>query len=47
MNVNNVPHTFIVDGSGKIVWQHNSYAEGDEEHLHEALKKIAKGEKVN
>lgn len=47
MNVNNVPHTFIVDGSGKIVWQHNSYAEGDEEHLLEVLKKVAKGEKID
>lgn len=42
MNVNNVPHTFIINGKGEIVWQHNSYAEGDEEHLYEALKKIAK-----
>jgi thiol-disulfide isomerase/thioredoxin len=47
MNVNNVPHTFIIDGNGKIVWQHNSYAEGDEDHLLEALRKVAKGEKVN
>ena len=47
MNVNNVPHTFIIDGNGKIVWQHNSYAEGDEDHLLEALKKVAKGEKVD
>jgi cytochrome c biogenesis protein CcmG, thiol:disulfide interchange protein DsbE len=47
MNVNNVPHTFIVDGNGKIVWQHNSYAEGDEDHLLEVLKKVAKGEKVD
>ena len=46
MNVNNVPHTFIIDGKGNIVWQHNSYAEGDEEHLFEVLKKVAKGEKV-
>ncbi len=44
MNVNNVPHTFIINGKGEIVWQHNSYAEGDEDHLYEALKKIAKGE---
>lgn len=47
MNVNNVPHTFIVDGSGNIVWQHNSYADGDEEHLYEVLKKVAKGEKIS
>lgn len=47
MNVNNVPHTFIVNGKGEIVWQHNSYSEGDEEHLFEALKKVAKGEKIS
>lgn len=46
MNVNNVPHTFIVNGNGEIVWQHNSYSEGDEAHLFEVLKKVAKGEKV-
>lgn len=46
MNVNNVPHTFLVNGKGEIVWSHNSYAEGDEAKLYEALKKIAKGEKV-
>ena len=46
MNVNNPPHTFIVDGKGNIVWQHNGYLEGDEEHLYEVLKKVAKGEKV-
>jgi len=47
MNVNNVPHTFIVNGKGEIVWQHNSYSEGDEDHLYEVLKKVAKGEKVS
>jgi peroxiredoxin len=46
MNVNNIPHTFVVDGKGNIVWQHNSYAEGDEDHLYEVIKKVAKGEKV-
>jgi peroxiredoxin len=44
MNVNNVPHTFLVDGAGKIVWSHNSYTEGDEEALYENVKKLAKGE---
>lgn len=47
MNVNNVPHTFVVNGKGEIVWQHNAYAEGDEEHLFEVVKKVAKGEKVD
>ncbi len=41
MNVNNVPHTFLVDGEGHIIWDHNNYSEGDEEHLYEEIKKIA------
>jgi peroxiredoxin len=41
MNVNNVPHTFLVDGDGKIVWQHNNYAPGDEHELQEQLEKLA------
>lgn len=40
MNVNNVPHTFLVDGHGNIVWDHNNYSEGDEEHLYEEIKKL-------
>lgn len=46
MNVNNVPHTFIVDGSGKIVWSHNSYSDGDEDKLFENIKALIKGEKL-
>lgn len=42
MNVNNVPHTFLVDGNGKIVWNHNNYSPGDEEELYEELVKISK-----
>lgn len=42
LNVNNVPHTFLLDGNGKIVWDHNNYAPGDEEELHEELLKVAK-----
>ena len=45
MNVNNVPHTFLVDGNGKIVWDHNNYSPGDEEELYEELIKIAKWKK--
>ncbi len=40
MNVNNVPHTFLFDGKGKIVSQHNTYAPGDEEQLYEEIKKL-------
>lgn len=34
MNVNNVPFTFILDGDGKIVYEHNNYAEGDEDEMY-------------
>jgi len=46
MNVNAVPHTFIIDGKGEIVWSHNSYAEGDEIYLYENIKHLIKGEKL-
>ncbi|MFM7769739.1 MAG: peroxiredoxin family protein [Bacteroidota bacterium] len=42
MGVNNVPHTFLIDSEGNIVWQHNNYAEGDEEELYEELLKLKK-----
>ena len=47
MNVNNVPHTFLVNGKGEIVWSHNSYTEGDEEKLYENVKKLVKGEALS
>lgn len=47
MGVNNVPHTFLVDGDGNIVWQHNSYVEGDEYELFELVKKLSEGEKID
>lgn len=40
MNVNNVPHTFLVDGNGKVVWQHNNYSPGDEYELYEKIKEL-------
>lgn len=46
MNVNNVPHTFLLNGKGEIVWQHNSYAPGDEEELYENIVKLSKGESL-
>jgi cytochrome c biogenesis protein CcmG, thiol:disulfide interchange protein DsbE len=42
MNVINVPHTFLIDGKGKIVYQHTTFADGDEKHLYEELKKVLK-----
>lgn len=38
MNVINVPHTILLDGNGKILWQHTSYADGDEYELFDVIK---------
>tara|TARA_B100000683_G_C12458212_1_gene542930 strand:+ start:186 stop:674 length:489 start_codon:yes stop_codon:yes gene_type:complete len=40
MQVINVPHTFLVNGKGEVVWTHNNYAEGDEDELYEELLKL-------
>lgn len=40
MNVINVPHTFLIDGNGKVVYQHNSYSPGDEDKLYEKVKAL-------
>jgi peroxiredoxin len=37
MGVNNVPHTFLVDKEGNVVYSHNNYAPGDEEKLYKEL----------
>ncbi len=42
MNVVNVPHVFVYNKKGELVEQHTSYNEGDEEHLFELIKKLAK-----
>lgn len=42
MGVNNVPHTFLLDNEGNIVYSHNNFAPGDEEHLYEEIKKLVK-----
>lgn len=47
LGVNNVPHTFLVDGEGNIVWDHNSYSPGDEEELFEKVQELAEGEEVH
>ncbi len=39
LNVLNVPHTFVLDSKGKIIYQHTSYASGDEETYIEAIRK--------
>ncbi len=42
LNVLNVPHTFVLDASGKIIYQHTSYAMGDENEYIEAIRKLKK-----
>lgn len=44
MNVVNIPHTFLVDGEGNIVYQHTSYAPGDEEELYDKILDLVEGE---
>jgi cytochrome c biogenesis protein CcmG, thiol:disulfide interchange protein DsbE len=46
LGVQNVPHTFILNKEGKIIWQHTSYNPGDEASYYEVLKKIAADETV-
>jgi cytochrome c biogenesis protein CcmG, thiol:disulfide interchange protein DsbE len=47
MNVNAVPHTFIVNGKGEIVWQHTSFSEGSELELIRLIKKLNAGEPIS
>lgn len=39
-NVNNIPHTFLVDKEGRIQWQHASYNPGDEEELADQVRAL-------
>ena len=39
MNVSQVPHVFVFDAKGKIVYSHTSYLPGNEIELFEAIKK--------
>lgn len=46
MNVNMIPHTFLLDGSGNIVYQHTSYYEGLEDEIYELVELVAAGEPI-
>ena len=41
MGVNLIPHSFIIDGNGKIAYSHSGYTEGAEAELYEKVKEIA------
>lgn len=41
MNVSVVPHVFVLDANGKVVYSHTSYVPGNELELFEAVMKAA------
>lgn len=47
MNVNMIPHTFLIDGKGNVVYQHTSYYEGLEDEIFELVEKVAAGESIS
>ncbi|HOV11924.1 MAG TPA: TlpA family protein disulfide reductase, partial [Bacteroidales bacterium] len=47
MNVNLIPHTFVINGNNEIVWQHTSFSQGSELELINIVRKVAKGETLD
>lgn len=45
INVNEPPHTFILDGTGTIRWQHVGYMDGDEAEYIKVVRQILKEKK--
>jgi len=46
LNINLIPHTFLLNANKEIVWQHNSYTEGDEIKLFQRVKDLIEGKVV-
>ena len=42
LGVSTVPHTFLLDGNGNIIWEHRGYIEGDEEELLKQIEHMSK-----
>lgn len=42
LGVNDIPHVFVVDGNGNIVWNHQGYVDGGEEDILDAVVNAAK-----
>lgn len=42
MGVNDIPHAFIIDGNGNIVWSHQGYIDGGEQDIYEKLVELTK-----
>ncbi|MFH1001463.1 MAG: TlpA disulfide reductase family protein [Bacteroidota bacterium] len=45
LHIINIPHTFLLNGKGEIVWQKNSYLPGSEQELFEEIKKLTEVQK--
>jgi len=41
MGVNFVPHTFLLNGKGEIVYSHNNFVPGDENELYKEILKVS------
>ncbi|RMG70805.1 MAG: TlpA family protein disulfide reductase [Bacteroidetes bacterium] len=44
MNVVNIPHTFLLNGNMEVVYQHTSYAPGDEENLYDHVLELVEAQ---
>lgn len=42
MGVNDIPHVFVVNGKGDVVWNHQGYVDGGEADILEAVIEAAK-----
>lgn len=40
LGVTDIPHVFIVDGKGNIVWNHKGYVDGGEEEIIEKVREL-------
>jgi thiol-disulfide isomerase/thioredoxin len=47
MNVNQIPHNFLINGNGEIVWQHTSFSEGSQHQLIELVRRLNRGEDIS
>ncbi len=47
MNVNLIPHTFVINANNEIVWQHTSFSQGSELELINIVRKVVKGEPLD
>ena len=42
MGVNPIPHTFLLDSNKKVIWDHVTYTDGDEEKLYKKILEMSK-----